>query len=89
MYKANGVQCFLLTLVLWAVGSYGLGLFPADWQYKCSLVFIHYTHVYSYSPVFTLFVHTCIACRRVQCACAFSKCAEQVRLVHAVLEDPV
>eukprot|EP00802_Teleaulax_amphioxeia_P012498 Tamp_12541.p1 GENE.Tamp_12541~~Tamp_12541.p1 ORF type:complete len:491 (+),score=113.65 Tamp_12541:3-1475(+) len=34
VYKANGVQCFLLTLVLWAVGSYGLGLFPADWQYK-------------------------------------------------------
>ena len=32
VYKANGVQCFLLTIVLWAVGAY-LQLFPAGWQY--------------------------------------------------------
>jgi 7-dehydrocholesterol reductase len=32
VYKANGVQCFLLTIFLWAVGAY-LKLFPAGWQY--------------------------------------------------------
>eukprot|EP00960_Hanusia_phi_P044094 756465-Hanusia_phi.AAC.1 len=31
-YKANGVQCFLLTILVWAVGSYQ-GLIPAGWQY--------------------------------------------------------
>ena len=32
-YKANGVQCFLLTIVLWAVGAF-FKLFPAGWQYQ-------------------------------------------------------
>ena len=36
VYKANGVQCFLLTIVLWAVGAY-LKLFPAGWQYTCNI----------------------------------------------------
>ena len=30
--QANGVQCFVLTIVLWAVGA-SLELFPAGWQY--------------------------------------------------------
>jgi len=32
IYKANGVQCFVLTIVLWALGAY-FELFPAGWQY--------------------------------------------------------
>ena len=34
VYKANGVQCFLLTIVLWAVGSLYLELFDAGFCYK-------------------------------------------------------